>query len=424
MDSAAAVLSRRVGLRFDPALRARLAHAFNNAVWASGLTEQEYAQTLESNGQVLQDLLDEITVQETSFFRDPSQFEALATDVLPRLRGPLTVWSAGCANGQEPYSLAMTLIESGRGDSMVIATDVSTRAIARARVGRYQEREMRGLSNARRERFFTRDGGMWQVRPELLDRVSVHHHNLSVDPPPASPGGCQVVFCRNVLIYFERDDVVRVIARIHDLLPPEGFLFLGYSESLWQVTDLFRLGRTGRAFVYQRADSAEATDRRRAERRAPEINPRPPRSEVRGRRSAQRARADASGSQPERRTTQAAPRWSDTAPPARPGVGRGRPADVAAELAAGEAALAAGDSASAISAFRRAAFLDPAEPLGHLSLALALEAGGDAPAAERAYRAARTALDDSTMARVEAALEGYDPTELHRLLDVKLWERR
>ena len=394
VDDAGRLLSRRVGLRLDPAIRGRLERAVRDEAARVGDDAEVYVASLERDPERLQDLLNRVTVQETSFFRDPGQFAALASWVLPALRlsgERVQVWSAGCANGQEPYSLAMVLAESGIERWQVIATDISTAALARTRAARYAERELRGLSDERRHvHLEPASDGTWAIRPELRDNVQVLRHNLASDPPPFMAGACQVVFCRNVLIYFGHDDVVAFLDRLAARLAPSGHLFLGYSESLWQVTERFRLVRLGDAFAYRpntgAAPSPEAAPPRRPRPTTTATPARPPR---------------------ERR-----PR-PDIAPVEEPR------SDVSELLATGEAALDRGEHAEAITAFRKAAFMDPDHPLAHLSLGLALELNGDDIAARRAFAASRAALARCDTAAVEATLEGYRLDDLVALLDRK-----
>ncbi|MCU1450274.1 MAG: protein methyltransferase FrzF, partial [Acidimicrobiales bacterium] len=255
LDDAARLLSRRVGLRLDPTVRGRLARAVQDEATGHGQELSAYVARLDGDADALQGLLNRVTVQETSFFRDAGQFDALASAVLPALREmgePVRVWSAASANGQEPYSLAMVLAEANLVDWEVIATDISTTALTRTRAGRYQERELAGLSPERRRRYLVAVGdGEWEVVPALRKKVHVSRNNLAADPPPSTVGSCQVVFCRNVLIYFGRDEVVALLERLSAWLPPGGYLFLGYSESLWQVTDRFLPVRIGDAFIYR-----------------------------------------------------------------------------------------------------------------------------------------------------------------------------
>jgi chemotaxis protein methyltransferase CheR len=250
---AAGLLARRVGLRLDPGLRHRLERCVREGAEAHHLALDHYVATLESNPALFQDLLNRVTVQETAFFRDPGQFQALMQHVLPRLRQPVVIWSAGCANGQEAYSLAITLAESGLTDWRVLGTDVSTQALRRASEGRYTPREMTGISDSHRGRYFQSAGSDWVVLPSLRQHVVFQRHNLMTDVAPFAPGTCPVIFCRNVLIYVSAPDLLAFLDRLMPWMSPDGYLFLGYSESLWQVTDRFRLVSLGDAFAYQPA---------------------------------------------------------------------------------------------------------------------------------------------------------------------------
>jgi chemotaxis protein methyltransferase CheR len=408
LTAAAHLLARRVGLRLDPAIRGRLARCVIEEAAARRQDIAAYVATLEGHPTALQELLNRVTVQETSFFRDTNQFAALAEHVLPELVPPVTIWSAGCSNGQEPYSLAMALDEGGCPAWRVIATDVSTRALARARTARYSDRELGGVSPERRARYFVPAASTWEVAPALRARVDFAHHNLVAQPPPIEAGRCQVVFCRNVLIYFRHDDVVAFLEGLSRWLPPGGWLFLGYSESLWQVTDRFALVRLGDAFVYRRPESGTGRPGRKRADPSRAAAPEPRRRRVDP--PPRKARAGLRGATAAARSTEPAPEQPATGPM------------VADLLAAGEAAITAGDYDAAVAAFRRCAYLEPDRPIAHLHLGLALEAAGDGPAARRAYAASRETLEHGDTGAVEATLEGYHVAELVRLLDDKLAE--
>ncbi|MBS1838676.1 MAG: protein-glutamate O-methyltransferase CheR, partial [Actinobacteria bacterium] len=253
LAAAAAVLSRRAGLRSEESMRSRLERCLEEAAQRYSCSVDAFVDRLDRDSGALQALLDRLTVQESAFFRDPGQFEALASGVLPSLERPTVVWSAACANGQEPHSLAMLLDASGDTTSKVIASDISTTALERTRRGTYSGREVAGLTDEQRRRYLRRSGSdAYTVVDEIRERVEVLHLNLASDPPPFAPGECPVVFCRNVMIYFSNDQIVRLLERFDHWMAPEGVLFLGYSESLWQVTDRFVLERMGAAFVYRR----------------------------------------------------------------------------------------------------------------------------------------------------------------------------
>jgi chemotaxis methyl-accepting protein methylase len=392
--AAARFLARRVGLRADPSIQGRLTRCLQEASAARGLDLPTYVALLTSDEAAVQDLLNRVTVQETSFFRDPMQFAALADRILPGITGPITVWSSASSNGQEPYSLAMTLDESGLPDWRVIASDISTKALARTRKARYATRELRGLSVERQEQYLRPVGAEWEVVPALRERVQVVQHNLLSDVPPFPVGSCQVVFCRNVLIYLSDDEIHAFLQRLEEWLPPGGWLFLGYSESLRQVTDRFRLIRVGDAFLYQRPTQVSAVPA-----------PRPP----------PRIRATRPPVEPARKPRRAVrvPAGTDAAR-----------LNSAGHLAAGILAQRAGDAGSAVAAFRRCIYLDPDHVLAHLNLGLTHESAGDPASARRAFTAARAALGRNSGPLVEAALEGYALTELIRLLDAKLARSR
>jgi chemotaxis methyl-accepting protein methylase len=370
-DAVARLLAKRVGHRLDAARRSRLSRASAEEAARLGLEMDGYVTALERDPGVLQSLLNRVTVQETSFFRDVNQFEALAHQILPELRRPVTIWSAGCANGQEAYSIAMLLAEAGDRSSRVIATDISTRALERARRGSYSAREVADLG-ARRDRFFTPAPPLgFQISREVRDRVEFRVHNLFTDPPPFAPGTCPIVLCRNVLIYFGRDEVLSFVERVADWLPPRGWLFLGYSESLWQVTNRFQLVRLGDAFVYRQSTAQGQL-------------PAPP--------------APAAAAPRPRRLRPSAP-------------------DIAHDVAPS-------DPVSPIVGLRKEAYLAPDQPLAHLHLALALEAAGDIDAARRSFGACRAALADCDTALVESALEGYTMKELSALVDARIGRPR
>lgn len=187
--------------------------------------------------QDLAQIVDALTTNETSWFRDNTPFSALRTHIVPALRAErpvldtLRIWSAACSTGQEPYSLAMTLTDVlGVGARFAItATDLSDRVLAQARSGRYSQLEInRGLPAPMMVRYFQRNGHEWQVADELRRTITFQKHNL-LDSPPAGP--FDVVFLRNVLIYFDLETKRSILSRVHRVLRPGGFLVLGAAET-------------------------------------------------------------------------------------------------------------------------------------------------------------------------------------------------
>jgi chemotaxis methyl-accepting protein methylase len=400
VDRAAEVLHRHLGMRPDPTMLGRLRRCLRDEAASRHQDPSAYVGTLDADPAARQSLFDRITVQETAFFRHPGQFEALAQHVLPGLARPVTIWSAACSNGQEAYSLAMVLEEQGTAGS-VIATDVSTNALARTAAARYRGSELTGLSPARRARHLIAGPADWEVRPAVRSRVSARRHNLVTDPLPDYLSRCQVVFCRNVLIYFSPVQATAFLTRLAEQLPAGAFLFLGYAETIWQVTDLFEPVKIGDAFEYHRRRGA-GPPRVPLSAESPEsgggtdLGRRP----MLGSRSGEARRSRATRIRVLESTVAA----SSVSP---------------IELArTGQAAAAAGDYRAAVTAFRKCAYLEPDDPIAHVDLGLALEASGDKPSAARAFQAARSALGRGAP-DIDSALGGYRVEELVRLLDSK-----
>jgi chemotaxis methyl-accepting protein methylase len=408
LDHAAELLARRIGLRVDGSMRGRLARALRDEAATRGIAPAEHAGALARSPADIQRLVDHVTVQETSFFRDPAHFDVLARRALPR-REPGLIWSAGCANGQEAWSLAIALEEAGADGWRVLATDVSQEAVARTREGAYTERELTGLSEVRRALYLRRrDDGRWEAGARLRARVHARTHNLVDDPPPVAAA---VVFCRNVLIYLDGAARARALAALHTALPRDGWLFVGASEAL-----------TGGPFKPQRVDGTYAYRPRRlhAQPAAPDAAELAAGAHDAARRASATARRAAAGdrgppaAEPRARVRRAA--REGRAPAAEPQPGAPDAAGAAAEAAAGEAHAAAGRFGDAAAAFRRAAALAPGDPVAHLRLGLALERAGEPRAAARAFRTARAALGGADA----PDLGGWAPAELARLLDEKL----
>jgi chemotaxis protein methyltransferase CheR len=212
-----------------------------------------------------QKLLPAITVKESFFFRTPQHFEALAQILLPQLvarrqaRRTLRLWSAGCARGEEPATLAMVLAEhellAGWSWS-ILATDVDQEALAQARQGLYPDRAVAPVPQELKERYFTRQAELWAFSPRLLQRIEYRVLNLVAEPFPSFPLPFDAIFLRNVLIYFRLPSQRRVLGHMAEALAPDGYLFLGPAETVWQVSEQFEPVDLGSCFVYRRRESA------------------------------------------------------------------------------------------------------------------------------------------------------------------------
>ena len=212
-------------------------------------------------------LLSEITINESYLFRAPQQFAALESELLPALTAArsealLRVWTAGCARGEEAASLAIILAESPCLDGWswtVDATDVDDRALDQARRAVFGRRAMSRVSPPRVERWFEPVDGGWRLADELRSRIRFVHLNLATSGFEPPRDRLDVVFLRNVLIYFRPEGQRRVVDRIAHHLAPDGVVFLGPSESLWQITDSLRPQDLGSCFCYRPQVALEAS---------------------------------------------------------------------------------------------------------------------------------------------------------------------
>jgi chemotaxis protein methyltransferase CheR len=206
-------------------------------------------------------VMDALSVLETYFWREADQFRAVATEIVPaiatRRRGPVRIWSVPCATGEEPLSIAMALDEAGCFDRVEVeihASDASGRALARAQTRRYTERSMRQLPIAKRDKYFARDGSAWRVDDDLFRRVTSWTTVNLMDASATAPfDTCDIVFCRNVFIYFAPAALRAVVERFAARMPSPGYLCVGAAESLLRLGTAFELRDIGGAYVYVRS---------------------------------------------------------------------------------------------------------------------------------------------------------------------------
>ncbi|HEY1957267.1 MAG TPA: CheR family methyltransferase [Polyangiaceae bacterium] len=252
------MVSRRVGLWFaddklgdlEGLLRARLrSREANVDQYLASVDEREVAS-----------LAERLTVGETFFFRYREHFEALSQDVVPALaRSHLRILSIGCASGDEPYSLGIELRENAPGTTFEIhAFDVNPASVERAREGRYSHWALRETSPERRWRYFVEQGGRFALAPEARAGITFERRNLlDADAAFWKPSVFDVVFCRNVIMYFETETMRAAVARIAQSIRPGGYLFLGHAETLRGLSDDFDLCQGRDTFFYRRRDSRE-----------------------------------------------------------------------------------------------------------------------------------------------------------------------
>ncbi|GAB4411802.1 MAG: protein-glutamate O-methyltransferase CheR [Anaerolineae bacterium] len=203
-------------------------------------------------------VVDAISVPETYFWREVDQLQVLVNELLPQViagqpREPIRIWSAACATGEEPLTLAMLLNEAGwfeRAAIEIVGSDVSPRALTIARQGVYRERSFRSLPPHLRSRYFELQDGRWRVDPALHRRVTWARVNLVDDNAVAQYAAAPFILCRNVFIYFAEDAVRRTVAQMYAHMPSPAYLFVGAAESLLKYQTRFRLQQIGGTFVY------------------------------------------------------------------------------------------------------------------------------------------------------------------------------
>jgi chemotaxis protein methyltransferase CheR len=213
----------------------------------------------------MEEIVERVTTNETYFFRESYQLEAFKSEILPELhaadrRGKrLTIWSAGCATGEEAYTIAILILESGLfngWDVRVFGSDISRRVLHTARKAVYGRSSFRATDERLLRRYFREQEGKHQVREDVRSQVSFGQINLIDEPMMALVGEVDVVFCRNVLIYFDRDSRKRVIDILYRKLARGGYLLLGHSESLIHLTTAFELVHLKHDMVYRKPKDA------------------------------------------------------------------------------------------------------------------------------------------------------------------------
>lgn len=214
-----------------------------------GLDELAAAVRTRRDEALLRDMTEAMTTNESSFFRDQKPFDQFKSVVLPTMlqaraaKRQVRIWSAACSSGQEPYSLAMLLNEEGAKLAgwrfEIVATDLSGEMITKARNGIYTQFEVqRGLPITHLVKYFKQVGDKWQLNQDMRDRVQYREFNLLNDLSPL--GQFDVIFCRNVLIYFDQPTKAKVLEAMSRILAPDGVLYLGGAETVLGITERFK----------------------------------------------------------------------------------------------------------------------------------------------------------------------------------------
>jgi chemotaxis protein methyltransferase CheR len=206
-------------------------------------------------------IFDLVTTNETYFFREPAQLSAFVDEIVPEIlsRKPVKkvrIWSAGCSSGEEPYSIAMLLNESGlyqKATFEIFASDLNQLVLSKARRGLYRENAFRSTDPVLREKYFSREAdGSWRIADEIRNRVSFGRLNIYDEARVSLLGYLDIVFCRNVIIYFDDASKRAVINNFYHRLVDGGYLLLGHSESLISLSTQFKLKHLRHDMVYQK----------------------------------------------------------------------------------------------------------------------------------------------------------------------------
>ena len=469
----AGYLASEAGLVFDSSRRGALTAVVSSRLEASGLCDlHTYLAFISSadGAEERQRLIDAVTVPETHFFRNPPQMAALRRRLLPELirratarRRPLTIWSAGCSTGEEPYSLAMLALSAAEAVDedvaiRVLATDLSSQAVAATTRARYSGRSLGLVPPETLGRWFTADGSSYVVKDEVRSLVEARLHNLISDPFPFDADEVDLLVCRNVTIYFSRETTRSLVGGFHRVLTPGGYLLLGHAETLWQVTDSFSLVSMNDAFAYHKpfVVAAVAPEAEVADAAAPASDTRtgPGRSSVWGRARRVPGLVLISGADRQNEATTSAPdpgvaaespvdespaeeSAGEVATPfvsgvellaeARQALSTGRyleaaelaarasadlPFEVDAYVVEGRARATMGDDRGALIALRKAVYLAPDAGHARFLLAAALMAVREFAAAAREYRAAAATLPMTSTSELEDLLDGCSVGEL------------
>ena len=264
MDAILKVIKDLADLDLSPYKRSSVERSVNRRMRACGLqTLSEYVSLLQWDSRELHTLISDVTVEFSVFFRDEKLFEILRCSLLSEIirwnktsgERPIRVWCAGCGTGEEAYSVAILLFEAlkgnvGRKKIALFATDVDFSSLAKSRAGVYSPDSIKNIASSTRERYFSFDGS-YRIKDFIKNLICFGKHNLLSDPPISH---IDLLLCRNVLIYLEKEGQSAVLNRLRYAVRPGGYLVLGKSESLWPpVSDSFDV--VNRAFkIFRRKD--------------------------------------------------------------------------------------------------------------------------------------------------------------------------
>lgn len=246
-------------------LEKRLSHRLTELNFPSFYDYYHFLKYNRSKEQELMDIMDVLTTNETYFFRESFQLKAFSDEIIPELirsktaRGnrSLRIWSAGCSTGEEPYTIAMLLSiipELSGWNIEIIGTDISQKVLQQARRAVYGKSSFRATEESDLQRFFHQQDDGYKVNDSIREMVTISHLNLFDTHRLTMLGKVDLIFCRNVIIYFDNAAKKRVIESFHSAMYDGGFLLLGHSESLMNITTLYTLRHFKNDMIYQKPD--------------------------------------------------------------------------------------------------------------------------------------------------------------------------
>lgn len=255
------LIRERIGIHFSESRRDLMADKLSGLVVEYGFRsflDFYYLLKYDATEADWNRVIDALAVQETYFWREYDQVDALIRHVLPAYyrqspREPLTIWSAACASGEEPLTIAISLQEAGWLDKMpiqVVGSDASPKALTKARNGHYRDYALRNLPEPIRRKYFAPENGYWRIDPEIHSRVSFRQANLVSPDTLGTLPDAQIVFCRNVFIYFNDETILSVVNSLVKNRNATKHLFLGAAESLLRLNTTFSLEKVGNSYVY------------------------------------------------------------------------------------------------------------------------------------------------------------------------------
>jgi chemotaxis protein methyltransferase CheR len=257
------LIMERTGIYYEDSRKDMLADKLSNRVLECGFNsflDYYYLLKYDNNESEWDKVIDQITIKETYFWREHEHLEILNSVIIPEFFNAnpgkvCRIWCAACSTGEEPLSILMALDHSGwlgKERFEILATDISRDALEKARKGLYRERSLRMLPPEMRERYFSQEDNMWRIDPEIQRMIRWKTLNLLDDGESSLVPVQNIIFCRNVFIYFKEPAIKKVTESFFMKLTTPGFLFIGITESLFRITGIFELAELGKTFIYKK----------------------------------------------------------------------------------------------------------------------------------------------------------------------------